>query len=616
MKNQEAILKIAGGAIIAALTVIIYHNALYYGFVSDDGFQILENPWIKDIRFIPGIFGHSLSGFSAHSFQQATYRPLMYAAFTVEYLFFGLNPMGWHLVNILVHGANGVLVFLISTRLLSSFGEGGGEAEEGGMAPIAIWLTALTTGVLFVSHPAGSEPLSWVSALPELAFAFLILLAFFLYIAPDKGGKEPGDGRVAIAGFVPGPLLFFLALLFKETAVVLPLLCFGYDLISRRGKGIGAVVNKRALLIYGFYVLAFAAYMVLRILALGHLTPDNSINAYLGGGGLLLNAAAGFYKAACMLFWPFSIYPFQIFKGLASPFEAAAIPALSFTAAFFIALFFLRKRLHSVVLIAILVMVLPVLPALYTPVITRFDFAPRYVYLSTAGYAIFIAFVLRWFFHAGPLGERIKARGLSLLLSWALIIMCAFIGAGKSRDWSDNLTLSRAALRGSEDNYFALYQIGNSEAGRGRHSEAVKSYKEAIGIIERQEHQDLQTLRNALLGLGSAYVSLDRIDEAMGVYETTTRLWPGNAAANYQLAYLYQGRGGCEKALYYYGRAFRNFTRSQDKKDTLLNMGNCYARLTLYSRALESYAEALGLAPGDAIVIQNMEAVRRRMGKP
>ncbi len=616
MKNQRYIYGLAGGAIITALAVIIYHNALFNGFVSDDGFQILQNPWIKDLRFIPGIFGHSLSGFSAHSFQQATYRPLMYTAFTIEHLFFGLNPVGWHLVNILVHGANGVLVFLISISLLRYFGAGGKAARgkedvQKPFTPLVIWLTALTAGALFVSHPAGSEPVSWVSALPELSFTFLILLAFYLHVSSDKRGGESGETGVSFAGLVLGPVLFFMALLFKETAVVLPVLLFSYDIISRRGKGIGAVINKRAVLIYSGYPLAFAAYMVLRILALGHLTPDTNLNAYLGGGGLLLNAAAGFYKAAGMLFWPIGIYPFQIFKALGSPFEAQAILILSFTAVFFIVLFFLRKKLHTIVLMAIVIMVLPVLPALYTPVITRFDFAPRYVYLSSAGYALFTAFVLRWLFYAGPLRGTLSFKGAAAVLSWALIILCAFASAGKSRDWESNLTLARAALRGSADNYFALYQIGNAEAERGAYSEAIKEYKEAIGIIERQEHPDMQTMRHSLAGLGGAYAALGRVDDATGAYERLLRFYPDNAAVNYQLGYIYQERGGCEKALYYYGRAFVNFTSAKDKKDTLLNMGNCYARLTLYTRALESYREALGIAPGDGAVIKNMETVKR-----
>jgi len=611
VKNRDAILKLTGGVIIAALTVVIYHHAFFNGFVSDDGFQILENPWIKDIRFIPGIFGHSLSGFSAHSFQKATYRPMMYVAFTVEHSLFGLNPFGWHAVNILVHAANGVVVFFITLGLLSTFTsppEAGQTGPIHGSISTSTWLSSIVAAALFVSHPAGSEPVSWVSALPELAFTFLVLLAFYLHIR-----ERPGDAKTSIAGYAPGPALFFIALLFKETAIVLPLLLFIYDILAKRGGVAVRRAEKKAFSVYGAYCIALAVYITLRVLALGHLGSGSNLNAYLGAGGLLLNAVSGFYKAMVMLFLPMGMYPFQIFKALTSPFEGRAVISIVFTTGFFLILFLLRKKLHPLVLLAIAFMVLPVLPALYTPVMSRFDFAPRYIYLSSAGYAFFLAFIVRWLFRKGPLRGRFYLGGIAMALSWVLIMVCSVVSAGKTLDWADNLSLARASLRGSADNYYALYQIGNAEQGRGRYIEANKRYAQAIGIIAGQEHKDLQTLRDSLLSQARGALVLGQVDEAMGAYEKLLALWPNNSAANYQLGYIYQGKGLCEKAVFYYGRALNGLMRAVDKRDTLVNMGNCYARLTRYDRAYDEYRKALEISPGDPLVRRNMETLQRLM---
>lgn len=607
MKNRDAILKLTGGVLIIALTVVIYHHAFFNGFVSDDGFQILQNPWIKDIRFIPGIFGHSLSSFSTVSLQQATYRPMMYTAFTVEYAIFGLNPIGWHAVNIFVHALNGLLVFFITFALLRSFTEQG-EGERGS---ISTWLSAIVAAALFISHPISSEPVSWVSALPELSFTFLVLTAFYLHIQDRRG-----DARGSIIGYAPGPTLFFIALLFKETAIVLPFILFIYDILAKRGGVTQGKVRDKAFLVYGAYALAFALYMALRLTALGHIGSGGSnINAYLGLGGLFLNVFGGFYKGMVLLFFPMGggMYPFQLFHALSSPLEPRAIVALIFTAGFFSALFFLRKKLHALVLLALAIMVLPILPALYTPVISRFAFAPRYLYLSSVGYAIFLAFIIRWLFRKGPLRGRYYLGGIATALSWVLIIFCSIVSAHKSLDWSDNLSLARASLRGSADNYYALYQIGNAEQGRGAYGEAKRSYGQAIAIIKGQEQKDLPTLRDSLIGLGGAELALGRVDEAIGVYGKTLGLWPENATANYQLGYIYQGRGECGKALIYYGRALKGFKAAAGKRDTLLNMGNCYARLTEYERALGAYGKALEISPADSLVRRNMETVKRRM---
>jgi len=609
---------VAGLAVIAALTAVIYYPALFNGFVSDDGFQILANPWIKSVGFIPEFFGHSVAGLPGHTLQQATYRPLMYTAFTFEYALFGLNPAPWHLVNITVHALNGLLVFFISASLLEVFGGGrGGKAggdDEGRLSPLVLWLTSLTAGALFISHPAASEPVSWVSALPELSFTFLVLLAFYFHINLSGGGKKTSIARYA------GAPLFLLGLLFKETAAALPLFIFIYDVLSKRRSGavVKSLFDKKSLLLYGAYVAAFLLYMALRISALGHLTPRSSINSYLGPGGLLLNAAAGFYKALVLLFWPMgsTAYPFQIFNALATPFEARAIVALVFTAVFFIALFVFRKKLHPIVLMTAALMVLPVLPALYTPVITRFDFAPRYVYLSTTGYALFTAFFLRWLFQRRVFRDKATPQNLGVALSWVLITLCAFSASARSREWVDNMTLARAALRGSADNYYALYQIGNAEEGRGAHDEAIIYYKRAISVIEGQEHQDLQTLRDSLMGLGAADAATGRATEAVAAYEALLQFYPAYAPANYRLAYLYQGRGSCERALSYYRRALVNYSEAMHKRNTLLNMGNCYARLGLNERALESYSEALTFVPGDAVVINNIRTLKRRISRP
>ncbi len=603
MKNKRLIYVFTGAAVLLGLALMVYYNALWGNFVSDDGFQILDNPWIKDPSHLAGIFTHSLSGFTDYRFQQATYRPLMYVAFTAEYALFGLHPASWHAVNILLHGINSVLVFLVCGALLRFFGTRG-ERGRG-----ADWLCAFTAGALFVSHPSASEPVSWISALPEVAYTFCVLLAFYLHLrargAEEAQGAGTGHRRTSIL-LVAGPLLFLTGLLFKETAVVLPVLVLVFDFLARRA------LRKKALALYAGYGAAFVVYMALRVNALGGLMPSSNINAYLGRGGLVLNAFAGFYKAMVFLFWPIHSYPFQVFTPLGSPLEPAALVSFLVTVVFAaIVIVLLFRKASPVVLLAITVMVLPVLPALYTPVITRFDFAPRYVYLSTAGYALILVigarwFVTRWLGLRGPLSVA-----AALGFTWVLIILCAFSSAGRTQYWHDNMSLAKAALQGSSENYYAQYQIGVAEQARGRYYEAASRYREAIRLMETKYVHDKQTLRQALLRLGNAELSLGRIDEALAAYEKVLAFDPANATANYQIAYIYQARGEYEKALYYYASALRTFRRRSDRRDTLLNMGNCFVRLGQYDAAYDAYQRALKVMPADPVVRRNLATLER-----
>jgi len=307
------------------------------------------------------------------------------------------------------------------------------------------------------------------------------------------------------------------------------------------------------------------------------------------------------------------VYPFQIFKALGSPFEPGALIPIIFTSALIPAIFILRKKLHPLVLLAISIMALPIIPALYTPVMSRFDFAPRYIYLSTAGYGLFLAFIVRWLFRKGPLRGRFYLGGLAVVLSWVMIIVCSFMSAEKSLDWRDNMSLAQASLQGSADNYYALYQIGNAEQGRGLYSDAQRRYTRAIGIIEGQEHRDLQTLRDSLLRFAAGALQLGQTEKAIGVYEKLLGLWPDNATALYQLGYIYQGQGEYEKAIFYYGKAFTAFKDPKDKRDALINMGNCYARLTRYEEAYGLYGKALEIDPSNPLVRRNMETIKGLM---
>ncbi len=616
MKNQRLIYALSGGALLMGLALLIYYGAFSGGFVSDDGFQILENPWIKDPTHLGGIFTHSLSGFTDYRFQKATYRPLMYVAFTIEYALFGLNATPWHVVNVLVHGANGVLVFLIFSRLLGVFGPL--NAGQGGRGS---WTAAVTAGALFVSHPAASEPVSWISALPELGFTFSVLLAFYLHTGAGarqgrgqatavsqhmQAGQQAGPAGSRVPFFALGPVFFFFGLLFKETAVVLPVLVLVFDLFS------GRAFRKKSLMLYAGYGAAFFLYMALRINALGGLLPSSNLNAQLGTGGLVLNAFYGFFKAMVLLFWPVRAYPFQIFSPLGSPLEPAALASFFIAAAFIVLLAVLFiKRANALVFVALAIMVLPLLPALYTPVITRFDFAPRYVYLSSAGFAMLVVFAIRWFFVRCVRLRRPGPEAAAFLVSWVLIVFCAFSSAARTRYWHDNMSLARAALRGSADNYYAHYQIGVAEQGRGNHEEATRHFRAAIELLETKFRQDRQTLRDALLRLAASELALGRDDEALTAYSRVLAFLPANATANYQTAYIYQGRGDCKRALYYYAAALRTFRRPADRKDTLLNMGNCFARLGQYEEAYGAYAAALEAVPGDPLVRRNMAALER-----
>ena len=179
---------------LALVACTLYVNVVRYPFVHDDVVFIAHNPAISRLDNIAGIF-FDPSGAVPHGIN-AYYRPVLELVYRLEYRFFGLDPHGYHAFNILMHAANGVLVFFLLSRL------GFSRALAWGLSAI------------FLVHPAQSESVACIVGISNLASAFFILTCLHFYASRRTVW--------AMAAFVFG-------LFTKESAVILPLMLIIMD---------------------------------------------------------------------------------------------------------------------------------------------------------------------------------------------------------------------------------------------------------------------------------------------------------------------------------------------------------------------------------------------------
>ena len=158
--------------LITALSFILYANTLFNGFLYDDIPQVLNNPWITDFSYLPEIFFSKTWGFDPTHTTASYYRPMMLLTFLAEYHIFGLAPWGWHLTNIIFHALNGIAVFLLFSAI---FKKSTKASEVGGSS------LAMLAALIFIAHPARTEAVAWVSAVPELTFSLFLLLSLYFY---------------------------------------------------------------------------------------------------------------------------------------------------------------------------------------------------------------------------------------------------------------------------------------------------------------------------------------------------------------------------------------------------------------------------------------------------
>src|SRR5262245_59858334 len=175
------------GLVLVALTVFAYQPAWNAGFIWDDDAYVTHNALLTAPDGLKRIW------FSLDSPSQ--YFPLVYTTFRLEHALWGLNPVGYHWVNILLHAVNALLVWRLLSRL---------------KVPGA-WLAA----GIFALHPVNVESVAWVSELKNVQSLFFSLLALLAWVGFVEHPERWRSYGLAV-------LFYALALFSKTTACTLP----------------------------------------------------------------------------------------------------------------------------------------------------------------------------------------------------------------------------------------------------------------------------------------------------------------------------------------------------------------------------------------------------------
>ncbi len=225
--------------VIIVLGGIAFGSMLSAPFrVIDDRISILDNPAIKSIKGIPGIFQEG------YFHDQSYYRPLINLSFMGEYHVFGVNSFFYNLDNLILHILNALLVFLLVSRLTNN-------------DAVGFW-----TGLLFVIHPVQWEAVCNIPGRAILLSAFFVLSSFVLFLEFYKNHR----------GFcLPLALItFFLALLCKESAGVLPFVVIAFLSLDKTKSW-----PQKFQCLWPFWV-GIAGYLLLRAyLGITHVHQNN-----------------------------------------------------------------------------------------------------------------------------------------------------------------------------------------------------------------------------------------------------------------------------------------------------------------------------------------------------
>lgn len=576
-------------AVVLAIAVIaVYYRALGYGFVYDDTELILANRWVLSFSNIPEAFSTHTFGFREEGYQAITYRPMLFVIYMAEYAAFGFSAWGWHLVNVATHILNAALVFAISRHIL--------EHEGRGYSAV---MPAFAGALIFAVHPMNAEPVAWLATMAELTFTFLCLTAFYL-----EARRTDGVERCAIerAASTTVPALFFLAaVLLKETAVVLPLIVLVYQAARR---GFRSLFELSSVARYAPYAVAAAVYAVMRAVALkGEVTPSATLHAFLTPYEFALNSIALLARYFKALALPFGEPPLQLMDPVLSAAEPRAFISAAAVVLVPIALAVALRRVTRLWVLVLAVIILPILPTLYSPAISRFPFADRYLYLPTAGFAMLLSIVLAWAATRAGWGRA------ALVLALVAALPFAAIARQKSAPWESDLTLWSAALSAQPSNYVAMHGIGAVRLKQGRFGEAVELLEKSLEGNLSAVHPDESMVILTRKTLALATLKAGMMDASEEHHEAYLTLVPEDAEYLYNLAVLRQRRGACAGALELFGRAALFSRDAALSRMSRVGASDCLLTLGRRGEALSVLREALREAPGDAGILERVRAL-------
>ncbi|MGB9706891.1 MAG: tetratricopeptide repeat protein [Microgenomates group bacterium] len=227
----------------------VYFNILPNQFVWDDEEQVVNNPYIRSFANLQAIFKGSTFNTGGAGLSGWYYKPLMSLWFMTNFAIWGLNPFGFHLSQLFLHLVNSGLIFLIFLKLFDSL-----------RCKIAK-LIAFFSALIFLVHPANVESVAYISASQEVLYTFFLLLGLWLL-----------SQRLDSLSLGLAILLFFLALLSKESAVVgIPLIFLYLWLVKNKKRmAFGWLVGSGLIFLFYFWLRTFIAKIPF---SASHLSP-------------------------------------------------------------------------------------------------------------------------------------------------------------------------------------------------------------------------------------------------------------------------------------------------------------------------------------------------------
>jgi tetratricopeptide (TPR) repeat protein len=561
--------------VVLVLTLTVFFPALQGGFLDWDDEPLL----IKNFAY-RGL-GLTQLRWMLTTTRMGHYMPVSWMSYGWDYALWGMNPFGYHLTNVLVHGASAGLLYLIALRL---FGERAGVRGA-----------AMFAALLWAVHPLRVESVVWITERRDVLSGLFFLLAVLAYLA-YCGQAASSSRRRGLYWLSLG--CFALGLGSKGMVATLPAVLLLLDVYPLRRVSDRASARRVLIEKVPFAVLALAAVAVgfWAVVRGGGMTPLNQL-------GWVERIAISFYALGFYLLktvWPTGLSPLYTLPAPLDPFawpfllSAAVIVSISAAAVM------LRQRWPALLAawVSYVLILLPVIGLAHNGYQIAAD---RYTYLPALALALLAGGIIA---SAGRAWATGRFRIVTAVLAGLVIASLGTATWKQVRLWHDGVTLWGHAVALDPASGIAHANLGGELIHQGRSAEAAREFEKAIAL--RPNYPE------AHLFLGVLKAQRGDAAAADAEFRRALELRPRLADAENNLGVSLARAGRLVEALAHFERAA---SLDPDSADFRNNLGLALAQLGRLAEAQAQFEAAVRLRPGFSEAEGNLARARQLRGK-
>jgi Flp pilus assembly protein TadD len=608
--------------VLVACVWIAFSPALSNGFVDWD-----DHKWILENHSFRGL-GWEQVEFAFTTFTGSDYHPLGWLVQSLTYEFYGLDPRAYHLVSLLFHVVNVLLLHLLCVRLLARTMPEVAVRLGGALG----WLCGVPLA-LYAVHPLRVETVAWASSQAHLPSIFFSLIATLAYLR-----AHPSSGVFRRSWMIGSSVLIVLAVLSKGSAVVLPVVFLILDAypLGRLGPGRPSWSAVRNVLIEKGPILVFClAFTAVAFAAKRSSVEPAEVTTQPALVDRVAQASFGAWFYLEKTVWPFGItafYPCPEGGDFQTPLFAACFAGVVLAVS---AAFWLRRRWPWLLatLAAYMAIASPYLGLVrvnITLASDHYSHAPMmaWVVLGCAGLC--------------RLAQRRWSRTVLLGAgAGTLVVVCGLMTlcSAQCRVWDSTEHLWGQALEHAGWSAELHDFMGTTLADEGKFDRAIAEFREALRIRPRyfeatcdlgvaldrhgETNAAIPYLREAgrlqpknarvHLNLGAALVQQGHVDEAVALYRDGLQLQPDFPNLHFNLGVALVRQRKVDEAI-------NELTRAVELQpwytEAYAALGAAYILRGRQDKAIVQYQKALQLDPDHSASRINLGLAMARKGRP